>query len=316
MQLERPVVLAVVGDSAAGKTTLTDGIAEILGPDRVTKICTDDYHRYDRNERRVRTLGPLHPDCNYLDILELDLQRLCRGEPILKPVYDHRDGTLTRPEYVVPKPFIIVEGLFGLYTERMRECFDVKVFLDPAEELRRLWKITRDTTKRGYTANEVLRDLERRERDSTRHIRPQRAHADLVVRFQPSADRTGNGNGSHLDVQLVLRPTIPHPDLSDILGEAAGGGGVRLALGRDEGRPVDFLEVDGQVTSEAAARIEQAIWRYMPAAARPLPGAIGLYADRFERRHSDPLAITQALITFHLLRAAHAVTSGTVGRVP
>ncbi len=52
------------------------------------------------------------------------------------------------------------------------------------------------------------------------------------------------------------------------------------------------------------------------AAVRPLPAAIGLYADRFERRHSNPLAITQALITFHLLRAAHAATPRTVRWVP
>lgn len=313
MQLERPIVLAVVGDSAAGKTTLTDGIAEILGPDRVTKVSTDDYHRYDRAERRIRNLTPLHPDCNYLDILELDLKRLCRGEPILKPVYDHRDGTLSRPEYVLPKPFIIVEGLFGLYTERMRGCFDVRVYLDPAEELRRMWKIARDTTKRGYTPNEVLRDLERREPDAARYIRPQRAHADIVVRFYPGASEASNG--SHLNVRLVLRPTIPHPDLSEIL-EDASEGPVRLTLGRDEGLPVDFLEIDGHVTTEETARVEQAIWRSMPAAVRPLPAAIGLYADRFERRHSDPLAITQALITYHLLRKAHAVTSRTVRWVP
>ncbi|HEX7126562.1 MAG TPA: phosphoribulokinase [Thermodesulfobacteriota bacterium] len=311
MALERPIVLAVVGDSAAGKTTLTDGIAEILGPDRVTKVCTDDYHKYDRHERRIRNLTPLHPDANYLDVLELDLQRLCRGEPILKPVYDHRDGTLARPEYVSPKRFIIVEGLFGLYTERMRECFDVKVYLDPAEELRRLWKITRDTTKRGYTPNEVLRDLERREPDSARFIRPQRAHADLVVRFHPGASGPAAGGDGHLNVRLVLRPRIPHPNLSAILGDADDGP-VRLTLGRDDGLPVDFLEIDGQVTPEETARVEQAIWRSMPADVRPLPAAIGLYADRFERRHSNPLAITQALITFHLLRAAHAVTSRTV----
>ena len=30
-----PVILGIVGDSAAGKTTLTSGIAAILGPDRV-----------------------------------------------------------------------------------------------------------------------------------------------------------------------------------------------------------------------------------------------------------------------------------------
>jgi phosphoribulokinase len=47
----RPIILGIVGDSAAGKTTLTRGIAQVLGTDQVTVICTDDYHRYDRKQR-------------------------------------------------------------------------------------------------------------------------------------------------------------------------------------------------------------------------------------------------------------------------
>ena len=43
--MSRPIILGIVGDSAAGKTTLTRGIAQILGEDQVTTLCTDDYHR-------------------------------------------------------------------------------------------------------------------------------------------------------------------------------------------------------------------------------------------------------------------------------
>ncbi len=309
MRDDRPIMLAVVGDSAAGKTTLTEGIVQVLGPGRVTHVCTDDYHRYDRAERKHVDVTPLHPDCNYLDVLELDLQRLRRGQPILKPVYDHSDGTLQRPEYVLPKPFLLVDGLFGFYNAGMRECFDVKVFLDPPEDLRRVWKIKRDTSKRRYTAEQVLKDLERREPDSRDFIRPQRAAADIVVRFYPDPGvRPEEANG-RLNVRLVLRPTIPHPNLSELLGEAAAGA-IRLTLGRDDGRPVDILEIDGRVSSAEAAELEAAIWRHMPETAQPRPELIGLYADRDERRHSDPLALTQVLITYHLLRAAHAAVSG------
>ena len=33
----------------------------------------------------------------------------------------------------------------------MRDCYDVKIYLDPDEDLRVKWKMHRDTTKRGYT---------------------------------------------------------------------------------------------------------------------------------------------------------------------
>ena len=55
----RPVMLAIAGDSAAGKTTLTRGIAEALGADRAIALCVDDYHRYDRVERRNRVRDSL-----------------------------------------------------------------------------------------------------------------------------------------------------------------------------------------------------------------------------------------------------------------
>jgi phosphoribulokinase len=86
-------MIAIAGDSAAGKTTLTAGLVEALGPDRVTGVCVDDYHRYDREERRSLPFTPLHPECNYIEIMEQHLNLLAGGQPILKPVYDHATGT-------------------------------------------------------------------------------------------------------------------------------------------------------------------------------------------------------------------------------
>jgi len=303
MTKRRPIVLGIVGDSAAGKTTITRGLAELLGKDRVTHICADDYHKYDRVERARLKITPLHPDCNYLDILELHLERAHYGQPMLKPVYDHRTGSLVRPEYLVPSEFVIVEGLLGFHTEVMRQFYDVKVFLDPPEDLRRTWKIKRDTVKRGYTTEQVLGELEKRESDSRTFIRPQREFADIVVRFYPAVSTGSDQTDSHLNVRLVLRPTIPHPDLSYLFVQDTRRPGVRLELGRDNGRPVDFLEVDGNVSREHAAELEDTIWKHLPDL-RPLRAdQFGDYNYGTEVRHSDPLALTQLLITYHLLRA-------------
>lgn len=301
---KRPIVLGIVGDSAAGKSTLTQGLTAVLGKERVTHVCADDYHKFDRVERARLKITPLHPECNYLDILELHLERAHYGEPMLKPVYDHNTGSLVRPEYIVPREFVIVEGLLGFHTAAMRAFYDVKVFLDPPEDLRRLWKIKRDTAKRGYTTEQVLSELDKREADSREFIRPQREYADVVVRFYPDCNQRKDSTDSHLNVRLVLRPTIPHPDLSYLFDQdRKSASGVRLELGRDGGRPVDFLEIDGNVSRERAAELEYEIWKHLPDL-RPL-GAdqFGDYADRGEVMHSDPLALTQLLITYHLLRA-------------
>ena len=149
-RVSRPIILGIVGDSAAGKTTLSAGIAGILGADRVAVICSDDYHSYSRVQRAENGISALDPKGNYIDILEQHLQLLRNGRPILKPVYNHEGGTLDAPEYVEAKPYIIVEGLLGYTTRAMRDCYDVKLYLDPEEELRIRWKIQRDTGKRGW----------------------------------------------------------------------------------------------------------------------------------------------------------------------
>ncbi|MEK7326308.1 MAG: phosphoribulokinase [Chloroflexota bacterium] len=303
MSRKRPIIIAIVGDSAAGKSTLTNGLVSILGAERVTVVCTDDYHKYDRKERAGMSITPLHPDCNYLDVLELHLERLHYGQPFLKPVYDHSTGSLVRPEYVRPREFVVVEGLLGFHSAVMRQFYDVKVFLDPPEDLRKVWKIRRDTTKRGYTAGQVLAEMMKREADTRDFIRPQREHADIVVRFYPPNGVAPEQAGPHLNARLVLRPTIPHPDLSYLLeGDGASTPGIRLELGRDGGRPVDFLDVDGNVTAEHAAQLADAIWQHLPDLRPVRDDLFGEYQDRAEVRHSHPLALSQLLLTYHLLR--------------
>ncbi|WP_369812800.1 phosphoribulokinase [Kineosporia sp. R_H_3] len=294
----RPVMIAIAGDSASGKTTLTRGLVEALGPDRMTAVCVDDYHRHDRFERREVPWTALHPEANYVDIMEQHLQLLALGQPVLKPVYDHDTGLLTRPVLVEPREFVVVEGLLPLHTRLARACFDIAVYLDPPEEVRRGWKVHRDTTKRGYAPEQVLAELDRREPDSAAFVRPQRRWADIVVRFAPIAGRA-DPPGTPLSAELMLRPTIDHPDLSAVL---PGGDqrALHLKLLRDtDGRPVDALHVHGYVGTEEAGVVVKAIWESLGIDA-PVPAGLGRFADGT----SQPLAITQLLLLYHLLDTA------------
>jgi len=307
----RPIILGIVGDSAAGKTTLTKGIAQILGEEKVTVICTDDYHRYDRAQRAENGISALHPDCNYLDIMQQHLNLLRTGQPILKPIYNHQTGVFDPPEYIKPSKFVIVEGLLGYSTRGMRDCYDVKVYLAPPEELRYAWKIKRDTSKRGYNEAEVMEQLRKREADSEAFIRPQRQWADVVVTFYPSQDESQR-NDLILNVNLVLRPTIPHPDFTVILNPEGShlGEAIRLELDRDMGKPVDVLAVDGQATAQQVKELEHLLCNEVPYLGQfcSIDGnqEIGkVVGTTGETLASYPLALTQLLITYHMLKAAN-----------
>jgi phosphoribulokinase len=106
----------------------------------------------------------------------------------------------------------------------------------------------------------------------------------------------------NLNVRLILRPTIPHPDLTYLCATEGEQSGIRLIIGRDAGKPVDILEIDGSVTPVQRRHLEDRIWQHLPGVAR-IPGdQFGAYQDRGVTRHSNPLALTQLLLAYHLLR--------------
>lgn len=292
----RPIMLAIAGDSASGKTTVANGLVQALGLDRCTSLSTDDYHRFDRVERRARRLTPLHPDCNYLDIMEQHLQLLAAGNPVLKPVYDHSTGLLGCPELVEPNDVIIVEGLLPLCSKVSRACFDITVFLDPDEPTRRGWKLRRDTVTRGYDPHQVLAELAAREPDAKAYVRPQRQYADIVVRFGPISGRDDPPQ-TPLSAEVLMRPTRQQPDLSVALRPELTRT-IHLRLARDcDGRPVDCLHIHGYASKIDSRIVETAIWEKIAGACAVQPEGLGRVDPDLR---STPLAITQMLLLHHL----------------
>ena len=304
--MPRPVILGVVGDSAAGKTTITRGLVRVLGEDNVAHICTDDYHRYDRKQRAELGVTPLHPDGNHIDIIAQHLVHLRQGDAILKPVYRHQDGTFGPPVYVQPERFTVIEGLLGYFLPEMRDIYDVRVYLSPPEELRRRWKVQRDCSRRGYTTDQVLAELDRREPDSEAFIRPQRRHADMLVSFL-ARDGVDSADPTHLDAELTLRDGLPHPDLMPFVnGEPDG---LQLV----EGSPERILRIPGRMDPGHAQAIEEAIWERLHFATHLRARRLGEFTIGTELYRSESLALVQLLILYHLVTARARVALGDDG---
>jgi phosphoribulokinase len=208
-------VIGVAGDSGSGKTTFTKAIRQIFGPELVSTITLDDYHRYDREERRRLDITPLHPDANNIAQLESDVARLKQGQSIQKPVYNHATGRFDPPVPFSAQRILILEGLHTLYTPRMRELLDFSIFVDPEQEVKYAWKRQRDQERRGYTPGEVTEEIVRREKDYTAFIAPQRCEADAVIRIAHSKYGREQGPAKNI-YQISLMQSRMKRTISDI----------------------------------------------------------------------------------------------------
>jgi phosphoribulokinase len=301
---QRPILIGIVGESGAGKSTFAAGLARVLGVERTAVICTDDYLRYSRRERAALHITPHDPAANYMDILEQHVDLLRAGEPILKPVYNHQGGLLEPPEYVVPKPFILLAGPLGLATPRLLAAHDVKIYLEPEETLRRRWKFKRDTEWGGYSPEAARAAIVELKRDSQLFVLPQRGSVDMVVSFYPPADDP-DAPDDRLNVRHILRSTLPHLDLAPLLEL---GPGLQLELARDvDGRPVDALHVFGSIGANGSFhRLCENLWVRIGRPG-PLPPGLGEYRVSATAFAISPtLAISQLLVGEYLLNAAEA----------
>jgi phosphoribulokinase len=282
----RPILLAIVGDSAAGKSTLGAGISALLGDERVTVVTTDDYHRYNRRERRERRISALHPDCNDLDLLGEHLEALAGGRPVVKAPYNHSTGDFEEPRTITPSEFLIVEGLLGLHSQSLRDRYDVSVYLDTPEPLRHRWKLARDIAKRGYSAGEVHDILEHRESVAAEYVRPQRERADMVVRFHGGAEPS---DYKRLHATLTVRAKLEQPELQAALAVCPR---AAPAIALTEGAGGELvLEIDGAISSEQADEVERALWTRRPEMRRMLLARTGDFIENGTLRHSHGIAL-------------------------
>ena len=111
---------------------------------------------------------------------------------------------MMRPQRVDSNDFIITSGLHALYSPMLRDCYDLSIYLDIDEGLRRYFKLQRDVEERGHDVENVLLSLDKREADSKKFVRSQAAHADLVLSLQPIHPRVLEGREKNHVPRLKL----------------------------------------------------------------------------------------------------------------
>ncbi|WP_456477965.1 phosphoribulokinase [Geoglobus ahangari] len=257
----RVFLIGIAGDSGSGKTTFAEGIRRMF-PGRVSALSMDDYHTLSRKERIERGITPLNPEMTDLGLFREHLLKLRSGKPIEKPVYDHSTGEIRCCERFEPSEIVIAEGLHTLY-EGLNELYNYRIFVDPAREIKRRWKLKRDVEERGYRREDVIREIIQREPDYKRYVDFQKIYADTIVKIYPSMLRSSeriaylSSQEEMYRVRLVftnLSVSMKHVglklDLSRMIKAGERDFAISFFSDYYHGKRASFIDVDGFLSVE------------------------------------------------------------------
>jgi uridine kinase len=180
-----PVTIAVAGGTGSGKTTIANEIVKRVGADRIAYIQHDSYYydlgRLPLDPRNLPNFD--HPDALETDLLIEHLRALKADRAVDIPVYDfttHRRMPHTRR--VEPHPVILVEGLLIFVEARLRELFDVKIFVDTDGDIRFIRRLRRDIAERGRSMESVVDQYLSTVRPMhLEFVEPSKRYADVII---------------------------------------------------------------------------------------------------------------------------------------
>jgi uridine kinase len=181
----KPLIIGIAGGTGSGKTTVARKIADALPTASVAFLDMDGYYRdfshLPMEERRKINWD--HPEAFDLDLFASHLAQLARGEPVEKPVYDFTQHVRSsRADRITAADVVVVDGILLFTDERIRNLFDVKVFVDADPDIRLVRRIQRDMSERDRPLEEILTQYLTTVRPMHQQfVEPGKRYADIIV---------------------------------------------------------------------------------------------------------------------------------------
>ena len=182
-----PVTIAVAGGTGSGKTTVANEIVKRVGADRIAYIQHDSYYfdwgRLPLDPRTQSVPNFDHPDALETDLLITHLKALKAGQAVEVPVYDFTTHSrLPYTRRVEPHPVILVDGLLIFVEARLRELFDVKIFVDTDSDIRFIRRLRRDIAERARSMEAVVDQYLSTVRPMhLEFVEPSKRYADVII---------------------------------------------------------------------------------------------------------------------------------------
>ena len=179
------LILGIAGGTGSGKTTVVNQILNELPADEVCVISQDSYYKetHDLSYQERTKINFDHPKAIDFDLLVEHITQLRKNEIIEQPVYSFvthnrvKDTLKTHPSKV-----IIVEGILIFNSKKLRDLFDIKIFVHADADERLIRRVRRDLEERGRDVNEVLNRYQTTLKPMHQQfIEPTKNFADIII---------------------------------------------------------------------------------------------------------------------------------------
>ncbi|MFT5757825.1 MAG: uridine kinase [Alteromonadaceae bacterium] len=189
LQTIKPTVIAITGASASGKSlfaqTIYDELLPELGENGISIIKEDAYYRDQTHlsmSERVNTNYD-HPNAFEHSLLCEHLNSLTTNKGINVPIYCYKTHTrLKEANSLSPTPIILVEGILLFSTQELRDCFDIKIYMDTPLDICLIRRIKRDIIERSRSIECITEQYLSTVRPMYhQHIEPSKSYADIVI---------------------------------------------------------------------------------------------------------------------------------------
>ncbi len=189
MNSSKTYMIAIAGPSCAGKTETAKAVAKHLN----TRILAIDHYYLNLDHLTYEERCKFNfdePAALDHNLLVEQLRSLAAGNAIETPVYDFsRHTRAPKTERIEPAPFLIIEGLFVLYWDDVRNLCDTTVYVDAPDDLCLERRKRRDVSERGRTVESVLKQYNETVRPmAAKYVWPSKELAGLVVSGTDSLD--------------------------------------------------------------------------------------------------------------------------------
>ncbi|VDD87033.1 unnamed protein product [Enterobius vermicularis] len=188
--IKTPFIIGVAGGTASGKSSVCARIMEKLGmahKHRVITLSQDSFYRdLSEEESKKASRGEFnfdHPEAFEHNRMLDTLESLRSGHSVSIPRYDYCTNARLDEHFTVePADVIIVEGILIFYDHKLRDLFDMKIFVDADSDDRLARRVQRDTKYRGRTLQQVLNQYLNLVKPAFEEFcLPTKKYADLII---------------------------------------------------------------------------------------------------------------------------------------